>query len=117
PAAADYERMIVAGLKHQLTLGITSSSDCGVSPQLLDVYRAVDEKGGLPSRVNVMPLRRVDGVAQPVPLPLQHVSDMLRVDTVKFLADGGLSGATAALSEPYRHLPTRGLLRFENGEL
>ncbi len=33
---------------------------------------------------------------------------MLRVDTVKFLADGGLSGATAALSVPYRHLPTQG---------
>jgi predicted amidohydrolase YtcJ len=88
-----------------------------VSPPLLDVYRALDAKGGLPSRVNVMPLRRVDGVPQPVPLPPQHVSDRLRVDTVKFLADGGLSGATAALSEPYRHLPTRGLLRFENGEL
>src|SRR6185503_1795348 len=117
PSAADYERMIVAGLTHQLTLGITSSSDCGVSPPLLDVYRALDAKGGLPSRVNVMPLRRVDGVPQPVPLPPQHVSDRLRVDTVKFLADGGLSGATAALSEPYRHLPTRGLLRFENGEL
>src|SRR6185503_7974170 len=109
PSAADYERMIVAGLTHQLTLGITSSSDCGVSPPLLDVYRALDAKGGLPSRVN--------GVPQPVPLPPQHVSDRLRVDTVKFLADGGLSGATAALSEPYRHLPTRGLLRFENGEL
>jgi predicted amidohydrolase YtcJ len=117
PTAADYEQMIVAGLKHQLSLGITTSSDCGVSPQLLDVYRAIDEKGALPARVNVMPLRRVDGVPQPVPLPRQHVSDMLRVDTVKFLADGGLSGATAALSQDYRHLPTRGLLRFEHGEL
>ena len=31
---------------------------------------------------------------------------MLHVDTVKFLADGGLSGATAALSVDYRHTPT-----------
>jgi len=117
PTADDYERMIVAGLKHQLSLGITSSSDCGVSPQLLDVYRAADARGALPARVNVMPLRRVDGVPQPVPLPHQQVSDMLRVDTVKFLADGGLSGATAALSVPYRHVPTRGVLRFEHSEL
>jgi predicted amidohydrolase YtcJ len=117
PTAADYEQMIVAGLKHQLSLGITSSSDCGVTPQLLDVYRAIDGKGGLPSRVNVMPLRRVDGVHQPVPLPAQHVSDMLRVDTVKFLADGGLSGATAALSENYRHVAARGMLRFDHAEL
>jgi predicted amidohydrolase YtcJ len=42
---------------------------------------------------------------------------MLRVDTVKFLADGGLSGATAALSENYRHAPEKGLLRFERAEL
>jgi hypothetical protein len=117
PTAAAYEQMIVAGSKHQLSLGITSTSDCGVPPQLLDVYRALDSKRGLPARVNVMLLRRVDGVPQPVPLPSQHVSDMLRVDTVKFLADGGLSGATAALSERYRHVPTKGMLRFEDGEL
>jgi predicted amidohydrolase YtcJ len=36
---------------------------------------------------------------------------------VKFLADGGLSGATAALSVDYRHAPTRGLLRFDHDEL
>ena len=42
---------------------------------------------------------------------------MLRVDTVKLLADGGLSGATAALSIPYRHADTRGTLRFETSEL
>ena len=40
----------------------------------------------------------MDGVPQPVPLPELFESDMLRVDTIKFLADGGLSGATAALS-------------------
>ena len=117
PTAADYEAMIVAALRHQLSLGITSSSDCGVSPQLLSVYRAVDESGGLPSRVNVMPLRRVDGVPVPVPLPERFVSDKLRVDTVKFLADGGLSGATAALSVNYRHVAQKGVLRFDKDEL
>jgi predicted amidohydrolase YtcJ len=117
PSAAEYEAMIVAALRHQLSLGITSSTDAGVSPQLLHVYRAVDAKGGLPSRVNVMSLRRVDGVTAPVPLPEMFESDFLRVDTVKFLADGGLSGATAALSVPYRHAATCGVLRFEDGEL
>jgi hypothetical protein len=42
---------------------------------------------------------------------------MLRVDTAKFLADGGLSGATAALSVNYRHASHKGVLRFERGEL
>jgi predicted amidohydrolase YtcJ len=117
PTVADYEAMIVAALRHQLSLGITSSADCGVSPELLDVYRGLDAKRGLLACVNVMPLRRVDGVPKPVPLPELFVSDMLRIDTVKFLADGGLSGATAALSVPYRHVNSKGILRFSNGEL
>ncbi len=117
PTADDYEAMIAAALRHQLSLGITMSACCGVSPQLLGVYRAMDAGGRLPARVTAMPFRRVDGVPDPVPLPERHVSDRLRVDTVKFLADGGLSGATAALSMPYRHADTRGVLRFERDEL
>ena len=117
PTDSDYERMITAALAHQLALGITMSSCCGVNPQVLAVYRAMDAGGRLPARMNVMPFRRVDGVPTPIPLPEQHVSPMLRVDTVKFLADGGLSGATAALSMDYRHTPQRGLLRFDHDEL
>jgi predicted amidohydrolase YtcJ len=117
PTASDYEKMIRAALEHQLSLGISSSSDCGVSPELLDVYLELDHEGTLPARISVMPLRRVDGRKDPVPLPEQYVSDMLRVDTVKFLADGGLSGATAALSVPYRHANTKGTLRFEGEDL
>lgn len=117
PGDDDYERMITAALTHQLSLGITMSSCCGVNPQLLGVYRAMDAGGRLPARMNVMPFRRVDGVPAPLPLPELHQSDMLRVDTVKFLADGGLSGATAALSVDYRHTPQRGLLRFAHDEL
>lgn len=117
PTDGDYERMITAALRHQLSLGITMSSCCGVNPQLLGVYRAMDAGGRLPARMNVMPLRRVDGVPTPIPLPEMHHSPMLQVDTVKFLADGGLSGATAALSVNYRHRPDKGLLRFDHHEL
>jgi predicted amidohydrolase YtcJ len=117
PTASDYERMIRAALEHQLSLGITSSSDCGVIPELLDVYLELDRKNALPARILVMPLRRVDGRNDPVPLPHKHVSDKLRVDTVKFLADGGLSGATAALSVRYRHQDTQGTLRFDEQDL
>jgi len=117
PSIDDYKAMIVSALRHQLSLGITSSADCGVTPDILAAYRALEAERGLPARVNVMPLRRVDGVAAPVPLPERFVSDMLRVDTAKFLADGGLSGATAALSVNYRHAAHKGVLRFERGEL
>jgi predicted amidohydrolase YtcJ len=81
------------------------------------VYRAADANGALPSRINVMPLRRMDGVPAPLPLPERFESDMLRVDTIKFLADGGLSGATAALSVNYRHAGHKGVLRFDREEL
>jgi predicted amidohydrolase YtcJ len=76
----------------------------------------MDAEGALPSRVNVMALRKVDGVGT-VPLPAMALTDRLRIDTVKFLADGGLSGATAALSVPYRHADTHGVLRFGDDEL
>lgn len=117
PSPGDYKAMVRAALCHQLSLGITASSDCGVIPELLEVYLEMDRLGELPARINVMPLRRVDARPEPVALPAQHATPMLRVDTVKFLADGGLSGATAALSIPYRHANTRGTLRFETAEL
>ena len=47
PTADDYEAMIIAALRHQLSLGITSSADCGVSPQLLSVYRSHGRKAAL----------------------------------------------------------------------
>jgi predicted amidohydrolase YtcJ len=39
------------------------------------------------------------------------------MDSVKLFADGGLSGATAALSGTYRHQPVRGLARLTEEEI
>jgi predicted amidohydrolase YtcJ len=116
PTHDDYAAMVGAALRHQLSLGITSTTDAGVAPALVETYRALDADGRLPSRVNVMPLQHVDGVDL-VPLPEQFESPRLRLDTVKFFADGGLSGATAAISVPYRHADTRGVLRLSEAEL
>ena len=115
PTAADYEAMIAAALRHQLSRGITSTNDAGVAPDLLDVYRRLDAGGRLPARVNVMALRVVDG-AGVMPLPGRTLTDHPRIDTVKLFADGGLSGATAALGVPYRHADTRGVLRMDDDE-
>ena len=116
PTRAAYAAMITAALTHQLSHGITSTSDAGVSPALLETYRAMDDERALPSHVNVMALRQVDGVGV-VPLEGRSATDHLRIDTVKFLADGGLSGATAALSLAYRNGESHGVLRFEDDEL
>jgi hypothetical protein len=118
PTAAEHEAMILAAARRHLALGITSASEAGVLPPLLDVYRALDARGALPYRVNVMALRRpLDGTGT-LPLPRPSRSDRLRIDTIKLLADGGLSGATAALRAPYRDPPdSHGLLRTGAEEL
>ena len=117
PTASEYEAMVTAALRHQVALGITSTTDAGVRPALLEVYRHLDAERRLACRVNVMALDAVDGVGR-VPLPATpYLSDQLRIDTVKFFADGGLSGATAALSMPYRAGDSRGVLRLDRDEL
>jgi predicted amidohydrolase YtcJ len=116
PTADQYAAMITAAMQHQLSLGITSTNDAGVIPELAAVYRTMDGDQRLPARINVMALGMIDG-GGPLPLPAgRYVSDRLRIDTIKFFADGGLSGATAALGVPYRHADTRGVLRLEAEE-
>ena len=110
-------RAIREALFHQLRLGITSATDPLLTPSHLRVYRALDEGGDLAVRVNGLPIRRPDGGTETLPLPEKYLSDMLRIDTVKFFADGGLSGATAAISVPYKVTGTQGVLRFETDEL
>jgi predicted amidohydrolase YtcJ len=102
---------------HQLRLGITSATDPLLMPSHLRVYRQLETDGDLAVRVNGMPIRRPDGGTETLPLPEPYLSSTLRIDTVKFFADGGLSGATAAISEPYNVTGTYGVLRFETEEL
>lgn len=117
PAEADLEDAILAAQRHQLALGITSATDPLLTPLHVRVYRALDAAGKLRARVNGMPIRRPDGGTETLPLPKRFLSDWLRIDTVKFFADGGLSGATAAISRPYNITGGRGVLRFETTEL
>ncbi|GIW29213.1 MAG: hypothetical protein KatS3mg070_2576 [Meiothermus sp.] len=119
PSQAQYEHWIRAGLEYLQSLGITSATDPAVDPPLYAAYRALDARGELPIRVNLLYIRRPDGGSETFPLPEKHRSDWLRCDSVKFFADGGLSGATAAISQPYKTLepPQYGILRFEEEEL
>lgn len=119
PTQEDFERWILAGCEYLKTLGVTSATDPAVDPPLFEAYRALDAAGRLPIRVNLLHIRRPDGSSTTFPLPPKHLTDRLRCDSVKFFADGGLSGATAAISRDYRNVepPSRGVPRFETEEL
>jgi predicted amidohydrolase YtcJ len=119
PTQAQYELWIKAGGAYLRSLGVTSATDPAVDPPLYAAYQALDARGELPLRVNLLYIRRPDGGSQTFPLPQKYHSDHLRCDSVKLFADGGLSGATAAISQPYKNLnpPTCGILRFGDEEL
>jgi predicted amidohydrolase YtcJ len=108
---------IKACLRHQLALGITSATDPLLTPFHLAIYHQLEADGELVVRINGLPIRRADGGSETIPLPERYVSDTLRIDCVKFFADGGLSGATAAISRPYKVTGERGVMRFEDDEL
>jgi predicted amidohydrolase YtcJ len=111
-------RAIRAANQHQLTYGITSATDPLLTPDHLRVYRQLEAEGGLVVRINGLPIRRPDAAEKiTFPLPEKYVSPTLRIDSVKFFADGGLSGATAAISQPYKVTGEQGVLRFERDEL
>lgn len=119
PTQAQYEAWILAGLTYLHSLGFTAATDPAVDAPLYAAYRALDAAGRLPIRVNLLYIRRPDGGSQTLPLPEKHLSPFLRCNSVKFFGDGGLSGATAAVSVPYRNTegPSQGVLRFKTEEL
>ena len=114
---AEMSEAIKAANKHQLSLGITSATDPLLMPLHLRVYRQLEAAGELAIRVNGMPIRRPDGGTETLPLPERFISEWLRIDSVKFFADGGLSGATAAVRRPYKVTNNTGVLRFDPEEL
>jgi hypothetical protein len=117
PTRSEYAEMIGAAGRAQLAKGITSASEAGATPALLEAYRSLDREGRLAHRFHVMAMRLSEESPRPLPLPEKHLSDFLRIDSVKLFADGGLSGATAALHGRYRHGPTRGLARLGEEEV
>ena len=109
-----YREMILAAQDALLEKGITSATDPGVMPDLLAVYRQMEAAGELKIRIHAMPIMVPDGGSKPLPLPEQYHSDFLHIDTVKFFADGGLSGKTAAVKQPYKNGGGKGVMRLES---
>jgi predicted amidohydrolase YtcJ len=115
PAAADYRQMILAAQDALLRAGVTTATDPAVHPELLEVYHQMEAAGELRIRVHAIPIRVPDGASTALPLPKHYESDFLKVNTVKFFADGGISGKTAAVLHPYKGTTDEyGVLRLEH---
>ncbi|MBC8047160.1 MAG: amidohydrolase, partial [Fimbriimonadaceae bacterium] len=105
--------MVLAAQNEFIKLGITSATDPAVDKELLEVYKEMDKNGQLKIRINLFPIRIPDGTNKIYPLPEFYSSEHLKVNTIKFFADGGLSGKTAALKNPYKDSSEYGVLRLE----
>lgn len=109
----DYFQMTQAAGNELLAAGVTFATDPAVAPDLLAAYIEMDKQNLLPFRLSAIPILLPDGGAEPFPLPKKYTSDFLRIDTVKFFSDGGLSGKTAALKKPYKNTSDTGILRLD----
>lgn len=115
PTDEQMKEAIRACMQHQLSLGITSATDPAPTPAQVAVYRQMEADGELNVRINLLPIVR-DG-DQRFSLPEKYVSDTLRIDSVKFFADGGMTSATAAISQTYKEVGGHGVMIYENEDL
>ncbi len=104
--------MVLAAQDALLKCGIAAATDPAVMPDLLAVYKEMDAQNELKIRINAVPIVVPDGATEALPLPDLYESDYLKINTVKFFADGGLSGKTAALKGFYKNSTDRGVLRL-----
>lgn len=115
-SAEQYRKMILTAQDELMKYGITAAADPAVDSDLIEVYKQMDRNNELKIRVNVFPIRIPDGRDKIYPLPEKYLSPNLKIDTVKFFADGGLSGKTAALNRTYKNLNEKGIIRLEKNK-
>ena len=113
PSHEEYQQMIKAGADKMLHFGITSATDPAVHPELLEAYLDLDKKSDTTIRFNLMPILLPDGGAEAYSVPEKYKSEKIKVDTVKFFSDGGLSGKTASIKRPYKNSTDKGVLRLK----
>jgi len=112
PSEAQQERALSAALCHTAQHGITGLHDAGVDLDTIRRYRHFINDDAFPLRVYAM----IDGPGEAFDHFCEHgslhdPSGRLRVESVKFFADGALGSRGAALLDDYADDPSnRGLL-------
>ena len=112
----ELKTMVLAAREEMYRYGITAATDPAVDPLLMDVYQEMNRNQELGFRLNAMAILLPDGSENPYPIPEYHSSSFLRMNTVKFFSDGGLSSHTAALKRPYKNSQDRGILRLKKSQ-
>jgi predicted amidohydrolase YtcJ len=113
PTKAEYKAFILKGCEELQKVGIISATDPAVHPELYEAYMELAAEKKLPIRIQLMPICIPDGGKAPLPLPHPFENEQISVRWVKFFADGGLSGKTAALRRNYLNSNEKGILRLE----
>lgn len=108
---------IQAATRELASYGVTGACEPGVSPLVAAAYRELDRQKVLDLRCQVMALHLNDEGSDLYPLLPPYRSNNLRMDTVKYFADGGLSGGTAAISRFYKDQNSKGVLRLTREQI
>jgi predicted amidohydrolase YtcJ len=117
----DIVRALELATKHHLSMGITSSTDAGVVNAVKEeiegwVLAHTEEK--LRVRTYTMLFAQNWDRLLAGGFLRSYGNDTHRFGSVKFLLDGGVSGGTAVMYEPYQTPPgTNGILYMEQDEL
>lgn len=113
---ADLKIMVKAVREELYSYGITAATDPAVDPMLLEAYHEMNAAGELGFRLNALPIILPDGANKPYPIPDKFESNFFNINTVKFFADGGLSGKTSALKRHYKNTNEQGVLRLDKSQ-
>lgn len=115
PEMADHEQHIRTACAAYNALGITSAAEPGLFPQHLRSYQNVRRDGGLSIRVSLCQAGWGFGTPEQDATVEQRLDDVavytgfgdawLRMDSVKFMPDGGVGDRTALMFEPYQDEP------------
>jgi predicted amidohydrolase YtcJ len=100
-----------------LASGITSVHDALVSAGTLETYQAAVKSGDLRLRVYLLISVEYLPHLRALKLRTGFGNEYLKIGGVKILADGGIAGRTAYLSEPYIGSKDRGVLALESAEV
>ena len=112
----ELKTMVLSAREEMYSYGITAATDPAVDPLLMEVYHEMNKRNEMGFRLNAIPILLPDGSEEPYPVPEYFASSFLKLNTVKFFSDGGLSSHTAALKRPYKNSKDHGILRLKKSQ-